>query len=135
MSTHSSTETNATATTVTSATSTNVNPEKAVAFAALILADDNVTVTPEKLQAILKAANITEVEPIWTTLFANALKGKDVRDILTTVATSGSAGGDVPAHNRGCDDHSDEAYKPDSMDAEVGSDSDEDAMCTFGFFD
>lgn len=61
MSTRSSIDTNTTATTTVS---TMVNPEQAVAFAALILADDNLAVTPEKLQALLKAAGCTEIELI-----------------------------------------------------------------------
>jgi large subunit ribosomal protein LP1 len=52
----------------------------------------------DKLQTLLKAAGITEVEPIWSKLFANALEGKDVRDILTAVAASGPrAGGEAAA--------------------------------------
>ncbi|KAF1845535.1 uncharacterized protein K460DRAFT_259402, partial [Cucurbitaria berberidis CBS 394.84] len=65
--------------------------EQAVAYAALILADESVAITPEKLQALLKAASIEEVEPVWTTLFANALKDKSVKEIITTVAPSGPA--------------------------------------------
>lgn len=97
MSTTSSTESNNTInTTATSAAPIKINSEQAVAFAALILADDNLAITPEKLQTLLKAAGITEVEPIWTTLFANALKDKDVKDILVAVNTSGpKAGGET----------------------------------------
>jgi large subunit ribosomal protein LP1 len=62
--------------------------EQAVAYAALILADDSIPITPEKLQTLLKAAGLEDVEPIWTTLFAKALEGKDVKDILTEVATA-----------------------------------------------
>jgi large subunit ribosomal protein LP1 len=62
--------------------------EQAVSYAALILADESIAVTPEKLQAILKAAGIEDVEPIWTTLFAKALEGKDIEDILTKVAAT-----------------------------------------------
>ena len=132
MSTTSSIDTNTTNTTATTTVPTKVNPEQAVAFAALILADDNITVTPEKLQALLKAASITEVEPIWTTLFANALKGKDVKDILTAIATSGPAGGDAPSHDYSSDDLSDGGSEPDGVD--IGADSDDDIGC-FGFFD
>lgn len=131
MSTTSSTETN---TTATSTTPTKINPEQAVAFAALILADDNLVVTPEKLQTLLKAAGITEVEPIWTTLFANALKDKDVKDILTAVAASGpKAGGDVaPPTHRG-DESDRDASEVEGI--ELGSDSDDDGMGTLGLFD
>lgn len=46
------------------------NAELANAYAALILADDGVEITAEKLTTLIKAAGILEVEPIWSTLFA-----------------------------------------------------------------
>ena len=40
------------------------------------------------------------MEPIWSKLFANAIEGKDVRDILTAVAASGPrAGGETAARS------------------------------------
>ncbi|KAF9700323.1 hypothetical protein EKO04_001324 [Ascochyta lentis] len=113
-----------------------VNPEQAVAFAALILADDNLSITPEKLQALLKAAGIENVEPIWTTLFANALKDKNVKDILTAVATLGpKAGGDTAQHTH-CDGVPEDG---DSGDSEpegcVIFDSDDEDMFACTMFD
>ncbi|KAG8162797.1 hypothetical protein KVR01_007275 [Diaporthe batatas] len=67
-----------------------VNPETAVSYAALILADEGLEVTPDKLQTLLKAAGV-EIEPIWSTLFAKALEGKDVKQILTSVQAAGPA--------------------------------------------
>merc|ERR1711964_11114 len=60
------------------------NAELAVSYAALILANDGVDITADKLQTIIKAAKIDDVEPIWTSLFAKALEGKDVKDLLLT---------------------------------------------------
>jgi len=68
--------------------------ELAVSYAALILADDGLDITADKLQTLIKAAKVEEVEPIWTTLFAKALEGKDVKDLLLNV---GSGGGAAPA--------------------------------------
>lgn len=65
-----------------------INPETAVSYAALILADEGVEITTEKLQALLKAAGV-EIEPIWSTMFAKALKDKDVKEVLTSIRTSG----------------------------------------------
>ncbi|KAI9657502.1 MAG: 60S acidic ribosomal protein P1 [Trizodia sp. TS-e1964] len=65
--------------------------ELAVSYAALILADDNVDITADKLQTLIKAAKIEDVEPIWTTLFAKALEGKNVKDLLLNVGSGGGA--------------------------------------------
>ncbi|MCJ1469339.1 60S acidic ribosomal protein P1 [Pseudocyphellaria aurata] len=65
--------------------------ELAVSYAALILADADVDPTAEKLQTIIKAANVDDVEPIWATLFAKALEGKNVKDLLLNVGSGGGA--------------------------------------------
>ncbi|KAK7744566.1 hypothetical protein SLS53_003452 [Cytospora paraplurivora] len=67
--------------------------ELASSYAALILADEGVEITADKLQTLIKSANV-DIEPIWTSLFAKALEGKDVKDLLTNV---GSGGGAAPA--------------------------------------
>jgi len=67
------------------------NAELAVSYAALILADDGVEITPDKLQTLMKAASVEDVEPIWATLFAKALEGKDVKDLLLNVGSGGGA--------------------------------------------
>ncbi|KAI9737739.1 MAG: hypothetical protein M1834_009107 [Cirrosporium novae-zelandiae] len=69
--------------------------EHAASYAALILADDGVEITAEKLQTLIGAAHIHDVEPIWTTLFAKALDGKDIKDMLLNVGSS--SGGAAPA--------------------------------------
>lgn len=60
------------------------NSELATGYAALILADEGLEITADKLQTLTKAAGI-EVESIWTQLFAKALEGKDVKDMLLNV--------------------------------------------------
>ncbi|KAG5949469.1 hypothetical protein E4U53_005860 [Claviceps sorghi] len=66
------------------------NAELASSYAALILADDGVEITADKLQVLIKAANV-EVEPIWTSIFAKALVGKDLKDLLVNVGSGGGA--------------------------------------------
>jgi len=65
--------------------------ELAASYAALILADEDIEITADKLQTLIRAAKIDNVEPIWTTLFAKALEGKSVKDMLSNVGSGGAA--------------------------------------------
>jgi large subunit ribosomal protein LP1 len=51
----------------------------------------NFRVQADKLQALISAAKVPEIEPIWTSLFAKALEGKDVKDLLLNVGSGGAA--------------------------------------------
>ena len=62
--------------------------EAACVYAALILHDDGVEITAEKMSALIEAAGV-EIEPIWPTLFAKALAGKDIGAFLFNVGSSG----------------------------------------------
>lgn len=115
--------------------STPTNPELAVSYAALILADDSLAITPEKLQIILKAAGVEDVEPVWTALFAKALEGKEVKDILTTVAAGGAVAGETGTTAKPNDKDDKGAKKPGKEEVEDhDSDSDMDDM-GLGLFD
>ncbi|CAG8006883.1 unnamed protein product [Penicillium salamii] len=65
--------------------------ELACSYAALILADDGIEVSADKIQTILGAAKVQEVEPIWASIFAKALEGKDIKELLTNVGSAGPA--------------------------------------------
>ena len=67
--------------------------ELACVYAALILQDDDVAITSEKIATILKAANV-DVEPYWPGLFAKALESVDVKALISNV---GSGVGGAPA--------------------------------------
>ncbi|BFZ54387.1 hypothetical protein PYCC9005_001422 [Savitreella phatthalungensis] len=67
-----------------------MSAELAVSYAALILADEGVEITSDKLISLTQAAKV-EVEPIWASLFAKALQGKDVKDLLLNVGGGGAA--------------------------------------------
>ncbi|XP_059049119.1 large ribosomal subunit protein P1 [Achroia grisella] len=67
--------------------------ELACVYSSLILVDDDVAVTGEKISTILKAAGV-DVEPYWPGLFAKALEGVNVRDLITNI---GSGVGAAPA--------------------------------------
>ncbi|XP_014790358.1 60S acidic ribosomal protein P1 [Octopus bimaculoides] len=73
------------------------NNELACVYAALILADDQVTVTADKINTILKAANVS-VEPYWPSLFARALDGVDIKAMLSNIGSMAAApAGGAPA--------------------------------------
>ncbi|XP_017768644.1 PREDICTED: 60S acidic ribosomal protein P1 [Nicrophorus vespilloides] len=67
--------------------------ELACVYSSLILADDDVAVTGEKIQTILKAAKV-DVEPYWPGLFAKALEGVNIKELITNI---GSGVGAAPA--------------------------------------
>ena len=58
--------------------------ELATSYAALILADEGLEITSDKLATLTKAAGV-EVESIWQQLFAKALDGKNVKEMLLNV--------------------------------------------------
>ncbi|CAD6184532.1 unnamed protein product [Caenorhabditis auriculariae] len=72
------------------------NQELACVYAALILQDDDVAITGDKIATLLKAANV-EVEPYWPGLFAKALEGVDVKNLITSVSSGAGSGGAAPA--------------------------------------
>jgi large subunit ribosomal protein LP1 len=113
--------------------STANKAEQAVAFAALILADESIEITPEKLQTLLQAAGIEDVEPIWTKLFAKALKDKDVKDILTTVGPGSGCGAVQATVEDGAGQPDEHGDGEDSK--EVSDDSDDDGITGFMLWD
>ena len=56
-------------------------------YAALLLHDAELEITEEKLNKVIKASG-NAVEAYWPGLFAKALKGKDIGDLMTSCGTS-----------------------------------------------
>lgn len=106
--------------------------ELAVSYAALILADDGVDVTADKLQTLIKAAGIEDIEPIWSSLFAKALEGKDVKELLLNVGSGGGAAAPVSSGDGGAAAAT-EDKKAEEKEEEKEEESDEDMG--FGLFD
>ncbi|KAL9163012.1 hypothetical protein ABFS82_06G014800 [Erythranthe guttata] len=62
--------------------------EIACTYAALILHDDGIAVTAEKIAALLKAANLT-VESYWPSLFAKLCEKRNIEDLVMNVGSGG----------------------------------------------
>merc|ERR1712242_506501 len=109
--------------------SEKMSAELACTYAALILNDDDVEITGDKITAILKAANV-EFEPFWPSLFAGALKDVDVRSLITNI---GSGVGSGPAAG-GAAAGGDAGPAEEEKKKESSSESEDDDM-GFGLFD
>merc|ERR1711981_172276 len=108
------------------------NSELACVYAALILADDDVAITPEKITTILKAAGV-EVEPYWPGLFAKALESCDLKTLITTV---GSGVGSAPAAGGAAPAAAGDAPAAEAAPAKKEeSEEEEDDDMGFGLFD
>ncbi|GMI71637.1 hypothetical protein like AT5G24510 [Hibiscus trionum] len=109
--------------------------EIACTYAALILHDDGISITAEKIATLVKAANVS-VESYWPSLFAKLLEKVNVDDLITSVgsgggcspvavaASSGAAAGGAAASAPAVEEKKEEE-KEDSDDDDLG----------FGLFD
>ncbi|KAK8718244.1 hypothetical protein V6N13_045485 [Hibiscus sabdariffa] len=66
--------------------------EAACSYAALILHDDGIPITAEKISTLVKAANVS-VESYWPSLFAKLFEKCNIEDLITNV---GAGGGGAP---------------------------------------
>lgn len=115
--------------------------ELACVYASLILQDDDVAITAEKIQTILKTANV-EVEPYWPGLFAKALENIDVKGLITNVGSGVGAGpavaGGVAAGGATAaagDAAAADDSKSKKKEKEAEPESEEDDDMGFGLFD
>lgn len=63
-------------------------------LAALILHDDGIEISADKINKLI-AASGNKVEGYWPQLFAKALQGRNVGDLLVGGGSGGHAGGDA----------------------------------------
>ncbi|KAL0959844.1 hypothetical protein HGRIS_011520 [Hohenbuehelia grisea] len=101
-------------------------------YAALILADEGIEITSDKILALTNAAGV-DLEPIWANLLAKALEGKNVKDLLSNVGSGGGApAAGAPAAAAGGAAAAD-APKEEEKKEEEKEESDDDMG--FGLFD
>nr|ABW90410.1 putative ribosomal protein P1 [Barentsia elongata] len=107
--------------------------ELACVYASLILADDDVEVTADKISAILKAASVS-VEPFWPGMFAKFLEGNDIKSLVSNIG----AGGPAPAATAGAAAGGDAGAggaKEEEKKKEPEPESESDDDMGFGLFD
>ncbi|XP_072969162.1 uncharacterized protein [Typha angustifolia] len=62
--------------------------ELACTYAALLLHDDGIPVTSEKISTVVKAANL-KIDSYWPALFAKLLEKRSVEDLILNVGSGG----------------------------------------------
>jgi len=70
--------------------------ELACTYAALALHDDGIPVTADKITTLLNAAGVT-FQPYWPSIFARALNGKNLDDLITNSGGGAAAPAAAPA--------------------------------------
>ncbi|CAB4273742.1 hypothetical protein PRUPE_2G197300 [Prunus persica] len=65
--------------------------ELACTYAALVLHDDGIPITAEKIATLVKAANVT-VESYWPGLFAKLAEKRNIEDLILNVGAGGGGG-------------------------------------------
>merc|ERR1712154_76347 len=100
--------------------------EKACVYASIILADDQIEITADKISALLSAAKV-DVESYWPGLFAKAVNGIDVKAIVGNVGVGSGSAPAAGAAAAGGEAAAEEAKE------EVKEESDDDMG--FGLFD
>lgn len=108
------------------------NQELACVYSALILQDNEISVSADRIKTILKAANV-DVEPYWPGLFAKAIESIALKDLVSNVGAGAPAGpGAAGAAPAGAADDKADA-KEEAKPAE--EDEDSDADMGFGLFE
>ncbi|EJT46474.1 60S acidic ribosomal protein P1 [Trichosporon asahii var. asahii CBS 8904] len=103
-----------------------------LSLAALILADDAVEITADKLIALTSAAKL-EIDQIYASLLAKALEGKDIKEMLTNVGGGGAPAAGAPAAGGAAAAAGGDAPAAEEKKEEAKEESDDDMG--FGLFD
>ncbi|KAK4268933.1 hypothetical protein QN277_022158 [Acacia crassicarpa] len=64
--------------------------ETACTYATLILHDDGIPITAEKISTIVKAANV-QVESYWPSLFAKLAEKRNIEDLIVNAGGGGAS--------------------------------------------
>lgn len=105
--------------------------ELACVYSALILQDDNSPVTVDKLQTLIKTANV-DVEPFWPGLFAKAVDSLSLKDLVSNVGAGAGAPAPAAAAGAASEAPAAESKKEEKKEEE---EEEEDEDMGFGLFD
>ncbi|KAJ4865941.1 60S acidic ribosomal protein family [Raphanus sativus] len=106
--------------------------ELACTYAALILHDDGIEITAEKIAKLVKAANV-DVESYWPSLFAKLCQKKNIDDLIMNVGASGDAAATVSTNVPAATKAVPAAEETKKKKEEVKEESEDDMV--FGLFD
>ncbi|CAN1298295.1 60S acidic ribosomal protein P1-1 [Linum perenne] len=70
--------------------------ETACSYALMILHDESIPVTADKVSALVKAANVN-IESYWPSLFTKLAEKRNVEDLIANAVSAGGGGGAVAA--------------------------------------
>ncbi|TKY74021.1 60S acidic ribosomal protein P1-1 [Spatholobus suberectus] len=101
-------------------------------LAIMILHDEEIAVTAEKINALLKAANVS-AESYWPSLFAKLAQNRNIEDLILNAGSGGGAAVAVSAPAAGGGGAAAEAPAAEEKKEEVKEESDDDMG--FGLFD
>ncbi|XP_061961221.1 large ribosomal subunit protein P1-like [Populus nigra] len=103
--------------------------ELACTYAALILFDENIPITAEKIATLVKAANV-QIESYWPGLFAKLAEKRNIEDLIMNVGSGGGgavavavaapAGGAPAAADAPAAEEKKEPVKEESEDEDMG---------------
>ncbi|KAF9598406.1 hypothetical protein IFM89_027839, partial [Coptis chinensis] len=68
--------------------------ELACSYACMLLHDDGIPITADKIAALVKAANV-QVEAYWPGLFAKLVEKRNIEDLIMNVGSGGGGGAPV----------------------------------------
>ncbi|CAK7348629.1 unnamed protein product [Dovyalis caffra] len=101
--------------------------EQACSYAAIILYDDNISITAEKIATVVKAANV-QIESYWPGLFAKLAEKRNIEDLIMNVGSGGGgavavaapADGAAAAAAPAAEEKKKEEVKEESEDEDMG---------------
>uniref|UniRef100_A0A1I7SGD2 Large ribosomal subunit protein P1 n=1 Tax=Bursaphelenchus xylophilus TaxID=6326 RepID=A0A1I7SGD2_BURXY len=70
--------------------------ELAIIYSALILQDEGIAISADKLQKLVAAAGV-QIEPFWPGLYAKALEGVDVNELISNISSGAGSAPAAPA--------------------------------------